>query len=74
MNKKLIIVTTDMEIELVMLVDSEQINITKEVVEETKDMYYSEKICSTSLLFKDVLSEAMNRCGINFEIIDYEEI
>ncbi len=72
MNRKLVIVTTDMEIELAMFVDATKLVDTRKAVEEAKDKYYDEECHSE--LFDDVLADTMKEYGINFEIIEHEEM
>ncbi len=72
MNKKLVIVTTDMEIELAMFVDVTKLVNTRKAVEEAKDKYYDGEYHSK--LFDDVLSDTMKEYGIDFEIIEHEEM
>ena len=40
MKKKLVIVTTDMEIELAMFVDASKLTNTREAIAEARDRYY----------------------------------
>jgi hypothetical protein len=72
MNKKLVIVTTDMEIELAMFVDASKLTNTREAIAETREKYYEEDCHSE--LFDDVLSDIMQERGIEFEFVDYEEM
>jgi len=72
MNKKLVIVTTDMEIELAMFVDATKLTDTKEAIEKSRNRYYDGKYHSE--LFDDVLSDTMKEYGIDFEIIEHEEM
>lgn len=72
MNKKLVIVTTDMEIELAMFVDATKIVDTRDVVEEAKEKYYDGEFHSE--LFDDVLAELMKEYGIDFEFVEHEEM
>lgn len=72
MNKKLVIITTDMEIELAMFVDETKLIDTREAVAKARDKYYGEKYHSE--LFDDVLSNTMKKYGIDFEIIEHEEM
>ena len=72
MKKKLVIITTDMEIELAMFVDATKLTNTREAIAEARDRYYSEECHSE--LFDDVLSDVMNEYGIEFEIVEHEEM
>ena len=72
MKKKLVIVTTDMEIELAMFVDATKIVDTRDVVEEAKEKYYDGEFHSK--LFDDVLATLMKEYGIDFEIVEHEEM
>lgn len=72
MKKKLVIVTTDMEIELAMFVDATKLTNTESAVAEARERYYAEE--NHSELFDDVLSDVMNEYDIEFEIVEYEEM
>jgi hypothetical protein len=72
MNKKLVIVTTDMEIELAMFVDKNKINDVRKAVTEAKDKYYNEQCHSGGL--DEVLSNIMQERGIEFEFVNYKEM
>lgn len=72
MKKKLIIVTTDMEIELAMFVDETKLTNTREAITKARNKYYNEECHSE--LFDDVLSDIMKEYGIDFEIVEHEEI
>ena len=72
MNKKLVIVTTDMEIELAMFVDSTKIVDTRDVIEEARKKYYDGEFHSE--LFDDVLAGLMKEYGIDFEFVEHEEM
>lgn len=72
MKKKLVIVTTDMKIELAMFVNSDKLIQTRDAVEKARERYYAEDYHSES--FNDVLSNVMVKYGIEFEIIEHEEI
>lgn len=73
MKKKLVIVTTDMEIELAMFVDATKLTNTREAIAEARDRYYYGGE-HRSQLFDDVLAETMNDYGIDFEIVEHEEM
>lgn len=73
MKKKLVIVTTDMEIELAMFVDATKLTNTREAIAEARDRYYYGGE-HRSQLFDDVLSDVMNEYGIVFEIVEHEEM
>lgn len=72
MKKKLIIVTTDMEIELAMFVDATKITNTRKAISIAREKYYDEDCHSGS--FEYVLSDIMNEYGIGFEIVEHEEM
>lgn len=72
MKKKLVIVTTDMEIELAMLVDANKLTNTRKAISDAREKYYEENYRSE--LFDDILSEVMKEYGIDFEIVEYEEM
>lgn len=72
MDKKLVIVTTDMEIELAMFVDATKVTNTRKAVSDARKKYYEENCCSES--FADVLSDIMSEHRIDFEIVQYEEM
>lgn len=72
MNKKLIIVTTDTEIELAMFVDIKKLEPTRQAIAEARNKCY-EKECYEGL-FDDMLFEIMQKYGIDFEYVDYEEM
>lgn len=72
MNKKLVIVTTDMEIELAMFVDSTKIVDTRDIIEEVREKYYAEENDFES--FEDAVMETMREYKIDFEILEYEEM
>lgn len=74
MKKKLVIVTTDMEIELAMFVDATKLTNTREAIAEAREKYYGEVQALHSELFDDVLAETMKEYGIDFEIVDHEEM
>lgn len=72
MKKKLVIVTTDMEIELAMFVDATKITNTREAISEAREKYYAEECHSE--LFDDILAGVMDKYGIEFEIVEHEEM
>lgn len=72
MKKKLVIVTTDMEIELAMFVDANKLTNTRKAISDAREKYYEENCRSE--LFDDILSEVMKEYGIDFEIVEYEEM
>lgn len=72
MKKELVIVTTDMEIELAMFVDVTKLTDTQEAVKEARERYYTKE--DRLGLFDDVLFDVMNEYDIEFEIVKYEEI
>ncbi len=72
MNKKLVIVTTDMEIELAMFVDATKLTNTREAIAKARNRYYNGEYHSE--LFDDVLADTMKEYGIDFEIIEHEEM
>lgn len=72
MKKKLVIVTTDMEIELAMFVDANKLANTREAVSIAREKYYEEDCHSK--LFDGVLCDVMKEYGIDFEIIEHEEM
>lgn len=72
MNKKLVIVTTDMEIELAMFVDIKKLALTRQAIAEARNKYYREECLEK--LFDDTLFETMSKYGIDFEYIPHEKI
>lgn len=74
MKRKLVIVTTDMEIELAMFVDGTKLTKVRNVVEKAREKYYEEECYSKSESFEAVLSNMLNESCIDFEIIGYEEM
>lgn len=73
MKKKLVIVITDMEIELAMFVDATKLTNAREAIAEARDRYYYGG-GYRSQLFDDVLSDVMNKYNIEFEIVEHEEM
>lgn len=72
MDKKLVIITTDMEIELAMFVDAGRLEDTREVVAKAKDRYYGDDCSQAS--FEAALCDAMEEHGITFEVVEHEEM
>lgn len=73
-NKKLVIVTTDMEIELAMFVDSTKLEPTRQAISEARKEYYEELRQCNEKLFDDVLFKTMRQYGIDFEYVEHEEM
>lgn len=73
MKKKLVIVTTDKEIELAMFVDASKLTNARKAIAEARNRYYDGGE-HRSQLFDDVLSDAMNEYDIAFEIVEHEEM
>lgn len=71
MRKKLVIVTTDMGIELAMFVDAAKLEPTRQAVSEARKKYHD---ACLSGLFDDVLFGVMEEHGIDFEYVEHEEM
>lgn len=71
MNKKLIIVTTDMEIEFVMFVDAVKIKEVKNIIEYARQKHYEQ---GDGLNLLDITSSLMKDHKIDFDLIDFEDI
>lgn len=72
MEKKLVIITTDMEIELAMFVEATKLKSTREAIKKARNKYYNREYHLE--LFDDVLADTMKEYGIDFEIIEHEEM
>ena len=71
MNKKLVIVTTDMEIDFAMYVEANKLTNTKEAIAEAREKYWTTDYDG---LFSDLVSDVMTEYGIEHEIVEYEEM
>lgn len=69
--KRLVIVTTDTEIELAMFVDASKLEPTEQAISEARKKYYEEE-CGG--LFDDILFKTMQEHGIDFEYVEHEEM
>lgn len=73
-NKKLVIVTTDGEIELAILVDATRLSITEYAVQEAKKIYYTDELSQRECLFDDVLFSILREKGVDYEYVEPYEI
>ena len=71
MDKKLVIVTTDMEIDFAMYVEANKLTNTKEAIAEARDIFWTTDYDGW---FDDLVSEIMTEHGIEHEIVDHEEM
>ena len=71
MDKKLVIVTTDMEIDFAMYVESNKLTNTEEAIKEARELYWTTDYDG---LFSDLVCDVMNKYEIKHEIVDHYEM
>lgn len=71
-KKMLAIVTTDMEIELAMLIHRTDIANARNIVKQVREAYYNDEAHGGT--FEDAVAESLTEHNIDFELLEYTEM